>query len=109
MASRRLQLRWKNRLRLLIWVASLMVLASTLLLARWWFQRERMSFEIDWDAGSPISANLFQFGWGEELSVTDHPDPDKPGYILDTHRLWYIGPFGVRRVLYERPGYERKW
>jgi hypothetical protein len=80
-------------------VASVLVVGSTAQLASFWFKRERISFLFDFDRDHPL-----YFDWGGWFSITEHPDPDKPGYVGITYQQWCVGPFMVRRVVYERPG-----
>jgi hypothetical protein len=106
MTTRQTERRGKSKLRRFTAIASAIIVASIILLAHGWIRLERMSFHFDWNQGVPISANLFQFGRGQDLCLTHHADPDKPGHVRIIYRLWYIGPSLARRVVYQRPGTE---
>jgi hypothetical protein len=107
MAIAQSETRTKRKPRLFTAAVAAAVVVGGSLLARWWLEREQMSLEFFWGSGAPISSNLFQFAWGEDFSIPYEDNPNKPGpEVLATFRLWYIGPFGVRQIIY--PQYERE-
>jgi len=94
---------------LLIGVGFALVGAGSQRLTARWLKRERVSCDFDWywDAQRPLKdnlADLFYIDWGGYFSITEHPDPDQPGYVGITYRQWVVGPFMVRHVVYQRPG-----